>query len=185
MCLHEKTCERSAHHGCPYHGFRLDCCFWFVSQPYVVHPVITFYCPIAILHALFPGLNLVSALCIAACLTPTDPVTCAVITRSSLSLSIPLPDPIFCLGGKFAVTHVPADIRQILSAESAANDGLAYPFLGIAIYLTVEASIGVAVEEWLLVDCVCRLVRAKVHLSFLIWLLVQIRLSWAPFLEPF
>lgn len=39
---------------------------------------------IAVLHALFPGLDEVSALCIAACLTPTDPVTCAAITRSSL-----------------------------------------------------------------------------------------------------
>ncbi|KIJ67909.1 hypothetical protein HYDPIDRAFT_37494 [Hydnomerulius pinastri MD-312] len=88
----------------------------------------------AILHALFPGLNIVSALCIAACLTPTDPVTCAAITR-----------------GKFATRHVPVDIRRILSAESAANDGLAYPFLSIAIYLTVETSTRVAIGKWFLV----------------------------------
>ncbi|KAI9572176.1 Cation/H+ exchanger [Boletus coccyginus] len=88
----------------------------------------------AILHALFPALDQVSTLCIAACLTPTDPVTCAAITR-----------------GRFAVIHVPVDIRRILSAESAANDGLAYPFLSIAIYLTVESSIRVAIGEWFLV----------------------------------
>jgi NhaP-type Na+/H+ or K+/H+ antiporter len=88
----------------------------------------------AILHALFPGLDEVSALCIAACLTPTDPVTCAAITR-----------------GRFATKHVPEEIRHILTAEAAANDGLAYPFLSIAIYLTVETSTRVAIGEWFLV----------------------------------
>ncbi|KAF8135715.1 Cation/H+ exchanger, partial [Boletus edulis] len=88
----------------------------------------------AILHALFPGLDAVSALCIAACLTPTDPVTCAAITR-----------------GRFAAQHVPVGIRRILSAESAANDGLAYPFLSIAIYLTVETSTRVAIGKWFLI----------------------------------
>ncbi|THH30429.1 hypothetical protein EUX98_g3753 [Antrodiella citrinella] len=39
----------------------------------------------------------------------------------------------------------------IIAAESAANDGLAYPFLSIAIYLTVETSRHVAFEKWLLV----------------------------------
>ncbi|KAG8213687.1 Cation/H+ exchanger [Butyriboletus roseoflavus] len=88
----------------------------------------------AVLHALFPVLDQVSALCIAACLTPTDPVTCATITH-----------------GIFANEHVPADIRHILSAESAANDGLAYPFLSIAIYLTVETSTRVAIGKWFLI----------------------------------
>ncbi|KAG6378181.1 Sodium/hydrogen exchanger family-domain-containing protein [Boletus reticuloceps] len=88
----------------------------------------------AVLHALFPGLDAVSALCIAACLTPTDPVTCAAITR-----------------GRFAAQHVPVGIRRILSAESAANDGLAYPFLSIAIYLTVETSTRVAIGKWFLI----------------------------------
>jgi NhaP-type Na+/H+ or K+/H+ antiporter len=34
-----------------------------------------------VIQALFPQLNYISSLCIAACLTPTDPVTCAAITR--------------------------------------------------------------------------------------------------------
>lgn len=33
----------------------------------------------AIIYGLFPGLNYVSALAIAACLTPTDPIICAAI----------------------------------------------------------------------------------------------------------
>ncbi|KIK99333.1 hypothetical protein PAXRUDRAFT_822887 [Paxillus rubicundulus Ve08.2h10] len=88
----------------------------------------------AVVHFLFPHLDVISALCIAACVTPTDPVTCAAITR-----------------GKFATRHVPVDIRRILSAESAANDGLAYPFLTIALYLTVETSTRVAIGRWFLI----------------------------------
>ncbi|KAL4080378.1 Sodium/hydrogen exchanger family-domain-containing protein [Scleroderma yunnanense] len=86
------------------------------------------------LRFLFPVLDMISALCIAACLTPTDPVTCAAITR-----------------GKFAAKHVPVQIRSILSAESAANDGLAYPFLSLSLYLTVEASTRTAIEKWFLI----------------------------------
>ncbi|KAJ4468221.1 Sodium/hydrogen exchanger [Lentinula aciculospora] len=87
-----------------------------------------------ILEALFPNLTFVSCLAIAACLTPTDPIICAAI-----------------VGGKFAVKHVPVNLRRILLAESAANDGLAYPFLSISIYLTVESSKRVAFGKWFLV----------------------------------
>ena len=58
-------------------------------------------------------------------------------------------------GGKFATKHVPLNLRRLLSAESAANDGLAYPFLSISIYLTVESSTRVAVGEWFLVGWLC------------------------------
>ncbi|KAL6300616.1 Sodium/hydrogen exchanger family-domain-containing protein, partial [Sparassis latifolia] len=88
----------------------------------------------AIIIALFPRFNYISALVISACLTPTDPIICAAI-----------------VGGKFALKHVPSNLRRILSAESAANDGLAYPFLSISIYLTVESSVRVAVGKWFLV----------------------------------
>ncbi|KAG1730025.1 Cation/H+ exchanger [Suillus lakei] len=88
----------------------------------------------SVIQALFPELNYVSSLCIAACLTPTDPVTCVAIIR-----------------GKYATKHVPVNIRQILTAESAANDGLAYPFLAISIYLTVETSVQTAIGKWFLV----------------------------------
>jgi hypothetical protein len=58
-------------------------------------------------------------------------------------------------GGKFAQKHVPLNLRHILSAESAANDGLAYPFLTISLYLTLEASRGVAVGKWFIVGWLC------------------------------
>ncbi|KAJ8703235.1 hypothetical protein PTI98_001874 [Pleurotus ostreatus] len=84
-----------------------------------------------IMNVIFPHLDFISCLVIAACLTPTDPVICASI-----------------VGGKYAMEHVPKELRHILAAESAANDGLAYPFLSISIYLTVEVSRGVAFGKW-------------------------------------
>ena len=60
------------------------------------------------------------------------------------------------LGGKFAVKHVPKNLRLILSAESAANDGLAYPFLSISLYLTLEANRGKAFAEWFVVGWLCK-----------------------------
>ena len=58
-------------------------------------------------------------------------------------------------GGKFAMEHVSPELRNIISAESAANDGLAYPFLSLSIYLTVEASKSTAFSKWFLVGCLC------------------------------
>lgn len=59
------------------------------------------------------------------------------------------------IGGKFARKHVPINLRQILSAESAANDGLAYPFLSLTLYLTLDASSSVAVSHWILIGWLC------------------------------
>jgi sodium/hydrogen antiporter len=53
------------------------------------------------------------------------------------------------------VKNVPFDIRNFLVAESAANDGLAYPFLSISIYLTTEASGGIAFAKWVVIGCFC------------------------------
>ncbi|KAF8530453.1 Sodium/hydrogen exchanger family-domain-containing protein [Hysterangium stoloniferum] len=82
----------------------------------------------------FPGLGFISALCISACLTPTDPILAVAITS-----------------GTYAVKHVPVNIRRLIAAESAANDGLAYPFLSISIYLSVEASKRTALGKWFLI----------------------------------
>ncbi|ORX37176.1 Sodium/hydrogen exchanger family-domain-containing protein [Kockovaella imperatae] len=84
-----------------------------------------------LMWALIPGINFLSALVIAAAVTPTDPI---------LAQSV--------IGGKFADKHVPAHVRHMLSAESGSNDGAAFPFLGIALYLTLDASPGHAVGHW-------------------------------------
>lgn len=99
----------------------------------------------AFIHLLFPKLDFVSSLVISACLTPTDPIISAAV-----------------IGGKFAVTNVPLSIRQLLVAESASNDGLAYPFLSIAIYLTTEASRTTAFEKWIVISWLYQVVLGTV-----------------------
>ncbi|TPX11006.1 uncharacterized protein E0L32_008043 [Thyridium curvatum] len=68
--------------------------------------------------ALVPHMDILHALVIGSCVTPTDPVLSNVIVK-----------------GKFADHNVPKDLQQIIIAESGANDGLGYPFLFLALYL--------------------------------------------------
>ncbi|WVQ96326.1 hypothetical protein IAU59_003430 [Kwoniella sp. CBS 9459] len=84
-----------------------------------------------LIWGLIPGLNFLASLVIAAGVTPTDPI---------LAQSV--------IGGKFADKHVPAHIRHLLSCESGCNDGAAFPFLYIALYLLLDKSPGHAVGEW-------------------------------------
>jgi len=88
----------------------------------------------AVMFGLFPRLNFISCLAIASCLTPTDPIISAAI-----------------VGGKYAKKHVPLNLRQILSAESAANDGLAFPFLSLSLYLTLDSTRRAAIGHWFLI----------------------------------
>ncbi|RDB16672.1 putative Na(+)/H(+) antiporter C3A11.09 [Hypsizygus marmoreus] len=87
-----------------------------------------------ILYGLFPKLSFISCLAIASCLTPTDPIICASI-----------------VGGRYAKKHVPLNLRHILSAESAANDGLAFPFLTISLYLLLDTTRREAITHWVLI----------------------------------
>jgi NhaP-type Na+/H+ or K+/H+ antiporter len=98
-------------------------------------PVMTwgwFVCA-ALIFALVPGLNFLSSLAVAACLTPTDPILAAAV-----------------IGGKYADKHVPAHIRHLIAVESGANDGAAFPFLYIALYLIIDHDTGHAIHDWFL-----------------------------------
>ncbi len=53
---------------------------------------------------------------IGAVISPTDPVIASSLVK-----------------GKFAEEHIPARIRDLLSAESSANDGAAFPFVSLAL----------------------------------------------------
>jgi len=87
-----------------------------------------------------PGLNFLSSLAVAACLTPTDPILAAAV-----------------VGGKYADKHVPAHIRHLLAAESGCNDGAAFPFLYIALYLILDApNEGKAIVDWVLALWLCK-----------------------------
>ncbi|CDW98363.1 hypothetical protein [Sporisorium scitamineum] len=86
---------------------------------------------------LIPNLTFLESLCIAAAVIPTDPVLANSITT-----------------GRYAEKHVPANVRNIIVAESGANDGLGFPFLYLAIYLLARtgedksSSVGTEIGRW-------------------------------------
>lgn len=105
-----------------------------ISVAMMLGPVMTFSWLITagfvywILH-----INFRTALIIAACLAPTDPVLAASVLAES----------------RFA-HRVPARIRHMLSAESGCNDGVSFPFLYIGILLINKPTFSQAIEEWFL-----------------------------------
>ena len=65
-----------------------------------------------------PRLDWLDSLCCAACVTATDPVLASSVVGK----------------GKFA-KRVPKHLRDLISAESGCNDGMAFPFVYFAIYM--------------------------------------------------
>jgi sodium/hydrogen antiporter len=82
-------------------------------------------CTSLLVWALVPRINILQALAIGACVTPTDPI---------LSNSI--------VKGKFADANIPKQLQKIIIAESGANDGLGYPFLFLPLYVIKYTSLG-------------------------------------------
>jgi len=78
------------------------------------------------------GVPLALAVLIGACITPTDPVLASSVVT-----------------GTPAEEHLPARTRQLLSAESGTNDGLALPLVLIGIALVLHESMGAAVLDGL------------------------------------
>ncbi|PWN19811.1 hypothetical protein BCV69DRAFT_271779 [Microstroma glucosiphilum] len=81
---------------------------------------------------LVPGMDFLNSLVVAACVTPTDPILAQAV-----------------VGGPWAEKHVPAHLRHMLQCESGCNDGAAFPFLYLALFLTTtrgNESKGIA--EW-------------------------------------
>ena len=74
------------------------------------------------------GTNWVESLLIGAIITPTDPVVAATI-----------------ITGKKAEKYLPAALRNSLSFEAGANDGLAYPFVLLAVFFFNGSF---TVEKW-------------------------------------
>ncbi|KAI0200657.1 alkali metal cation/H+ antiporter Nha1 C terminus-domain-containing protein [Astrocystis sublimbata] len=89
------------------------------SVIFLLFPVMTFGWLITslIIWWLFP-LNYLESLTVAACVTATDPVLASSVVGK----------------GKFA-KRVPKHLRDLLSAESGCNDGMAFPFVYLALYL--------------------------------------------------
>ena len=78
------------------------------------------------------GVPVLLALLIGACISPTDPVLASSVVT-----------------GKPAEEHLPASTRQLLSAESGTNDGLALPLVLIGIALVARESVGHAALDGL------------------------------------
>ena len=80
-------------------------------------------------------ITFLEALAISACITPTDPILANAIVK-----------------GRYAEKHVPKAVRDIISAESGANDGLGFPFLFIALNLMQRSNhgrdIGQSIAHW-------------------------------------
>jgi len=75
-----------------------------------------------------------TALTIAACLTPTDPVLAASVLSNS----------------RFS-NRVPKRIKNLLSTESGCNDGSSFPFLYMGLDILIKSSTGSIVKEWFLI----------------------------------
>lgn len=90
-----------------------------------------------LIWGLIPSITFLEALCISAAITPTDPVLANSITK-----------------GRFADKHVPGNLKNIILAESGANDGLGFPFLFLALYLLYRngedagTSVGTEIGRW-------------------------------------
>ncbi|KAK6356293.1 hypothetical protein TWF718_000660 [Orbilia javanica] len=90
------------------------------SVVYLLIPVMTFGWLVVSVFIwwLIKPLSWLDSLCIAACVTATDPVLASSVVGK----------------GKFA-KRIPKHLRDLLSAESGCNDGMAFPFIYLAIYL--------------------------------------------------
>ncbi|KAL3425419.1 Na+/H+ antiporter [Phlyctema vagabunda] len=105
------------------------------SVLYFLGPIMTFSFAVAAAFAYFIfQTTLPTAMIIGACLSPTDPVLAAsVLSKSRFS------------------QRVPRRLKYLLSAESACNDGVSFPFLYIGLAIFTTTSAGGAIKEWFLI----------------------------------
>ncbi|KAI5965634.1 CNH1 [Candida pseudojiufengensis] len=83
---------------------------------------------------LIPHFSFNDGLLVSACVTATDPVLAAAVVGK----------------GKFA-ERVPGHLRNLLSAESGCNDGMAFPFIYLALNLIIHSGHGgLIVKDWFL-----------------------------------
>ncbi|CEP10045.1 hypothetical protein [Parasitella parasitica] len=110
---------------------------------------------------LVPPVNYLHALVIAACVCPTDPILANSVVK-----------------GRFAEKHVPAHIRNALSAESGANDGMGFPFLFLALFLISEPNVGTAIGKWIYITLLFQIVLSCVIGLVVGWVARKI-LQWS------
>ncbi|ORZ12755.1 Sodium/hydrogen exchanger family-domain-containing protein [Absidia repens] len=111
--------------------------------------------------ALIPPLDYLHALVIASCVCPTDPILANSVVK-----------------GRFAEKHVPAHIRNALSAESGANDGMGFPFLFLALFLINEESVGSAIGKWIYITLLFQILLSCVIGAVVGWVACKL-LQWS------
>ncbi|KAL6939736.1 hypothetical protein ACO0RG_003581 [Hanseniaspora osmophila] len=72
------------------------------------------------IYLLIPGFKYKHGLLVAGCITATDPILCQSI-----------------VSGKYSQKYVPERLRHLITAESGVNDGLAFPFVYLSLFLIV------------------------------------------------
>ncbi|KAI8882354.1 hypothetical protein K501DRAFT_221365 [Backusella circina FSU 941] len=110
---------------------------------------------------LVPPIDYLHSLVIAACVCPTDPILANSVVK-----------------GRFAEKHVPAHIRNALSAESGANDGMGFPFLFLALFLISEPNAGTAIGKWVYTTCLFQILLSCVIGLVVGWVARKI-LQWS------
>lgn len=85
--------------------------------------------------ALIPHFTFSEALLVSACITATDPILAAAVVGK----------------GKFA-ERVPGHLRNVLTAESGCNDGMAFPFIYLSLNIILySGNAGEIMKEWILI----------------------------------
>ncbi|KAG7193540.1 uncharacterized protein KQ657_000609 [Scheffersomyces spartinae] len=95
---------------------------------------------------LIPHFNFAEALLVSACVTATDPVLAAAVVGK----------------GKFA-ERVPGHLRNLLTAESGCNDGMAFPFIFLSLNMVLyPGEAGKIIQHWItltiLWECICGII---------------------------
>lgn len=116
---------------------------WFLRRPHYLS-ILSFLVPVmsyswlvaAVLARYLFAVSWPTALIIGACLSPTDPVLAASVLSDN---------------AHFSRHRVPKRLRNLLSAESACNDGASFPFLYVGLAIFETRSAAAAVKQWFLV----------------------------------
>lgn len=104
------------------------------SVAMLLGPVMAFgWIVTALIVYLVLGTKFTTALIVAACLTPTDPVLAASV-----------------VGEAHFSSRVPARLRRLLSAESGCNDGISFPFLYAGLLAVTSSTTQMGVKDWFL-----------------------------------
>jgi NhaP-type Na+/H+ or K+/H+ antiporter len=116
---------------------------------------------VAVLGVTFAGMTLAGGLLLAAVLAPTDPVL-----AGEVQVGAPLK------GGEHPV-------RFSLTTEAGLNDGLAFPFVYLALAVATAGGFTVAVvTEWLWLDVAYRIIVGTACGAVLGWLLGKLLFAW-------